>query len=94
MKYAIMYARNLADSENVVHVEEPSLSAEPVIEPVVTPVVELVMEPIVTPVVEPVVSTELVLEPPPDDEIPPETETVSPTFTLDSVYPPDEDEFN
>ena len=73
-----MYARNLADSENVVPVEEPS-------PPVVAPVVE--------PVLEQPPSTPPVLENPPDDddEIPPET--VSPTFTLDSVYPPDDEEF-
>ena len=82
MKYAILYARILADNENVLSVIEPSPPVvEPVVEPVVTPVVPVVEQP-----------TPPVLETPPDDEIPPEV--VSPTFTLDSVYPPDEDEFN
>ena len=90
MKYAIMYARNLADSENVVPVEEPS---PPVVAPVAEPVVESVVAPVVEPVLEQPPSTPPVLENPPDDddEIPPET--VSPTFTLDSVYPPDDEEF-
>ena len=91
MKYAILYARILADSENVLSVIELVVPLVPVVEPVV-PLV-LVVEP--APLTEPANALVLetpVLEIPPDDEIPPEV--VSPTFTLDSVYPPTEDEFD